>query len=163
MEREIKRNNWSRFLRKFSADNQYRQTEITMKSPDGNPSKSPLEPFLGVTLTKNGRVIDGVQFLTGRADSDDVAAPALTIKEPAKIYLERDADDCDCRLRIEAKDGSALDVELRGEKETDRVFGLVRQVAYRLYENRGYTPGNDQGDWFEAEQRVRRAEDQVIA
>ena len=39
---------------------------------------------------------------------------------------------------------------------------LVQQVAYSIYERRGYTDGNDMGDWFEAEQKVRQAEKQLI-
>ena len=30
----------------------------------------------------------------------------------------------------------------------------IRQRAYELYERRGYTPGFDQEDWFEAERQI---------
>lgn len=31
----------------------------------------------------------------------------------------------------------------------------IARVAYELFEQRGYTHGNDQDDWFEAERIVR--------
>jgi hypothetical protein len=34
------------------------------------------------------------------------------------------------------------------------VEAKIRQRAYELYEQRGYTPGFDQEDWFKAEREV---------
>jgi len=34
----------------------------------------------------------------------------------------------------------------------------IRELAYRLYEMRGRSNGNDRGDWFEAEKRIRSGE-----
>ena len=37
---------------------------------------------------------------------------------------------------------------------TEELSGLIEQKAYELYVNRGYTHGDDQGDWYEAEKAV---------
>jgi hypothetical protein len=46
------------------------------------------------------------------------------------------------------KRGSAL---LFGESITDK----IRRRAQELYEKRGRVPGNDLGDWFEAERQIK--------
>ncbi len=37
----------------------------------------------------------------------------------------------------------------------DQLNDLIRKKAYELYEKRGYSSGNDQADWFEAERIVK--------
>ena len=58
--------------------------------------------------------------------------------------------------------GTTVRIELFGDKTEETERSLVQQVAYSIYERRGYTDGNDMGDWFEAEQKVRQAEKQLI-
>jgi hypothetical protein len=36
------------------------------------------------------------------------------------------------------------------------MFDEIARVAYGLYENRGYAPGNDFSDWLEAERIVKQ-------
>ena len=158
MANEIKRNTWTRFCKKFSASNQYRPTQLTMKQKKGDAVIMPLMPFMGVAINKQGRLIDGIRFFTGRADPENVVEPILTIKEPTKIHLEKDKNGVDARLRIRSRDGSETSLELTGDTETVQARKLVEQVAYSLYERHGYAPGNDMGDWFDAESKVSDAE-----
>lgn len=36
----------------------------------------------------------------------------------------------------------------------EEIFALIEKTAYELYESRGYSHGDDQNDWFEAEKIV---------
>jgi hypothetical protein len=158
MANEIKRNYWSRFFRKFNNANQYRQTELSVRIAGKNTAKVEMGPFLGVTLSKKGRVIDGVQFLTGNWNPDSVVEPVVTVREPSNIWLEKDKKGHDNRLRVRAKDGTEASLELRGEKEPKQERMLVEKVAYSMFEHRGCCHGNDLNDWLEAENRVKQYE-----
>jgi len=43
---------------------------------------------------------------------------------------------------------------ISGNSSTTDVETKIRQRAYELYEQRGYTPGSDQEDWLRAEREV---------
>ncbi len=163
MAHEIKRNYWSRFCRRFNTANQYRRTVVNTTATQGETESMPLSPFMGVTLTRKGRTIDGIQILTGRPDPDGVMTPALTIKEPKEIFLECDQNGFDRFLRINSKDGTKARLELIGEREPNQFVTLVEQLAYSMFERRDYTQGNDKDDWFEAERKVRDAEMELTA
>ena len=105
-------------------------------------------------------MIDGIQIFTGQYDSDQLSAPLVTLKAPAKFILESESKDTEHRLKIYSKDGSELQLEISGDKNPDN---WVEKVAYNMFEKRGYTTGNDQGDWYEAERRVRECEKQFIS
>lgn len=158
MKSEIKRNNWSRFLKKFNSDNQFRRTELNVRYPGDKADSIRMGPFLGLVLTKKGRFIDGVQFLNGGWNAEKVAEPAVTIKEPSHIWLERNKEGQDRQLRIRAKDGSEVQLELMGEPQFDQQRHLIEKVAYSMFERRGCCHGNDMGDWYEAEQRIKQIE-----
>lgn len=162
MSSEIKRTDWPRFCKKFNASNQLRHITLHVSDKHGDNTTIALAPFMGVTLRKKGRQADGFQIFTGWADPEHVTRPVLTIEEPSKIMLEQDGSGCDHRLVIYGNNGTTVRMELFGEKTEDMEKSLVQQVAYSLYERRGYTDGNDMGDWFEAEQKVRQAEKQLI-
>ncbi len=38
----------------------------------------------------------------------------------------------------------------------DKLNEMIQRKAYELFEKRGCTPGNELGDWFEAEKLVRQ-------
>lgn len=158
MTNEIKRNTWTRFCKKFSAANQYRSTQLTLSAKKSDPSSATLMPFMGVAISKKGRMIDGVEFFAGKPHPEKVAEPVMTIQDPAKIYLEKDKNGTDCRLRIRSKDGTEACLELIGEPEPSGAHTLVEKVAYSLYEKRSFTPGSDFDDWLEAERKVQEAE-----
>jgi hypothetical protein len=161
MENEIKRNNWSRFFKKFNSANQFRGTELSVTGPGTKIDKVPMGPFLGVTLSKNGRFIDGIQFLSGSWNIDAVAEPATTIRDPKQVWLEKDDDGHDLRLRIRSKDGIEARLKLLGEPQFEQKRNLVEKVAYSMYEHRGRRHGDDMGDWYEAEKRVENTESQL--
>lgn len=159
---EIKKNDWLRFCKSFNAANQYRPNKLIVKSKNKDVSSMSLAPFMGMCLSKKGRAIGALQMCAGRARAEAVVEPVMTIKEPERIFLEKDKQGNDTRLRIWSKDGTEVSLELTGDKETDQFQHLVEQVAYSLFEHRGHSSGQDMGDWFEAERLVRNAEKDLI-
>ncbi len=158
MSNEIKRNNWSRFLKKFNSANQYRHTALSVRHDKNKADSIEMGPFIGVTLSKKGRFIDGIQFLTGGWDINAVAKPVITIKDPSQIVLEKDKDGRDYHLRVRSNDGTEARLQLNGEPQIEQGRTVVEKVAYSMFENRGYGHGDDMSDWYEAEQKVRQVE-----
>ena len=161
MAQEIKKTDWLRFCKKFNAANLYRFTTLNIKTKQGGETTQTLPPFMGITVSRKGKTIDGLQFLAGVPDADRIIHPAATVPQPDKLYLEKDQAGNDSRLFVRAKDGSDIRLELIGENKMDQERCLIEQVAYSLFERLGYTPGNDVGDWVEAEQKVKEAEHQL--
>lgn len=161
MTKEIKRNTWSKFCKQFSTANQFRPTSIQIKQKGrGNNTQMSTYPFLGVTLEKKGRLIDGISLHTGSWNPDELGVPTISIKQPDKLMIETTRDGLDSRLVVMSKDGTEARIELNGERDDGQYWHYVEKVAYSLYERRGYTPGNDQGDWYEAERKVKEVESQ---
>jgi hypothetical protein len=158
MSNEIKRNTWVRFCKKFSSVNQYRHNELCITDKNRGSSSLALKPFMGVAIAKKGRLIDGIQFYAGHGNVDKVIEPVLTIRQPASITLEKDKNGRDNRLCIKSKDGIEARLNLHGDKETEQARSLIAQIAYSMYERRGYSSGDDKDDWFVAEQKVKDAE-----
>ncbi len=42
-----------------------------------------------------------------------------------------------------------------GKSSSGDLQGMIAKKAYELYAKRGYSHGNDRGDWYEAEKYVR--------
>lgn len=162
MDKEIKRNDWSRFCKRFTADNQYRPTRMSVKRRGNDTTAMEIYPFMGIALSKKGRSIDGVQFYTGCWNPESVVEPIVTVTNPANMRLEKDTLGHDTALRIRSKDGVEVCLELTGDKNVEMTRHLVEKVAYAMYECRGYGPGNDWKDWFEAEHRVHEAEMHLV-
>ena len=160
MIKEINRSYWSRFLKKFNSENQYRNVRVKVfdrhKKEVGNFENF---PFIGTSIEKKGRLIDGVQVFTGRADADYLSEPLVSLKAPSKLIVENEKKDQDC-LKIFSKDGSLLQLFISGEKDPNH---WVEKVAYNMFEKRGYSQGNDQADWYEAERRVKECEKQFVS
>ncbi|MCX6827491.1 MAG: DUF2934 domain-containing protein [candidate division Zixibacteria bacterium] len=161
MVKEINKTGWAKFCKEFSATNQYRQANVSIvdKKQKENGLVNNLS-FMGLGLAKKGRLISGLELFAGRWDPAKITEPVLSIKEPAKVMLETDDKGNDRRLRVLTKDGIEARIELYGEKHPWQSRVLVEKVAYSLYERRGYTPGNDRGDWYKAEKIVKEAERQ---
>ena len=156
MKTEIKRNNWTRFCKKFNQSNQYRQATVSIK--DKNKKEIALEqnmPLLGIAITKKGRLIDGIDLFTDRHNAD---IPTLSVKQLSRIILEKDREGTDHCLIIESKDGTRADVLLNGQRDPRTYHNFVEKLAYSYYEQRGYSPGNDQDDWKQAEQKIKETE-----
>lgn len=161
MDKEIRKTNWMRFCKQFNSDNQYRYTRLSMKRRGENTTTMEMTPFMGIAMSKAGRQITGIRFFAGRWDPDKIMEPIVTLDNPAEMKLTQDEQGSDCRLQIRTQDGTEVRLELFGQRETAMERNLVEKVAYAMYENRGYTPGNDWNDWFEAENRVKEAETQL--
>ncbi len=160
MTKEIKRNTWSKFFKKFSDNNRFRKINVSVKQNDNYEDWKTFEvPFMGMMLEKKGRLIDGLQLFSGWWDGDQVARPLYSFKSPDKIILEKNENGDDWRLMLWTSDGVEASIELMGVKNPDWV---VEKVAYSLYERRGYTHGQDANDWFEAERRVHEAEETLV-
>lgn len=157
---EIKKTEWPRFYRQFNATNLYRPARLSVIDADGRETTICPTPFMGIALLRQGRKITGLQFLAGQADPERLVEPVVTVTEPTALALETDTDGTDIRLRIRSQsDPREIVLELTGQRESSQT--LVQKVAYSLYERRGYTPGCDRDDWYEAEQKVRQVEAQL--
>ncbi len=157
---EIKKSEWPKFHRKFNATNLYRPARLSIIDGDGNQTTVCPTPFMGIALTREGRKVNGIQFLAGQADPENLIEPIVTVVEPARLMLETDADGSDYRLCIRSQaDNREIVLELTGQRESSQT--LVQKVAYSLYERRGYTPGSDRDDWYQAEQKVKEIELQL--
>lgn len=163
MVKEIKRNHWSKFCRKFSSDNKYRHMNIDFSGkaePDARVSGD--FPFMGLTLEKRGRLIDGIKLHAGWPGPDQVTHPIISIKQPASVILEKDKSGIDRRLKVRTKEGSETTVDLHGGDDEDRYRIFVEKVAYSIFEHRGGSHGDDIHDWLEAEKKIRKAEAQFV-
>jgi hypothetical protein len=161
MEKEIKRNGWSKFCKSFNQSNQYRHANITATNKNDMATSFTGMPLLGIGLEKKGRLIDSILLYAGQWNPEKILEPILSIKEPNKIILEKAKDGIDCCLAIESKDGSKAQIKLHGEKSATLYRALVEKVAYTIFERRGYSTGNDISDWLEAEQLIKKAELQL--
>lgn len=154
MTKEIKRNTWSRFCKKFSKDNQHRPTYISLENSDQN-SQLNGESFIGLALEKKGRFIDGIKLCTISGNPDSIFEPSVTIKDPDSVWLDKDDDGIDRFLIIESRDGTKASVELTGDKDKE---SNIRRMAYSLYERRGGNHGEDYNDWLTAEKLLEKTE-----
>lgn len=156
---EIKRSNWSRFCRKFNVTNQYRQAAVSVKHRAGNEVElNQNSPFMGLAITKKGRLIDGIELFAGQYDPERLTEPIVSIKQPVKVILEKDNNAMDNRLSVEGKDGTVANVVLSGEKGPQQYHLFVEKLAYSICERRGFAPGSDLDDWFEAERKIKETE-----
>lgn len=158
MKTEIKKNQWAKFFQKFNLDHQYDQMTVSFKEKNSYDRLPPNDdPFMGLALQKEGRVITGVQFFAGIGDSETVAEPVFTVKQPAKIHVDQDDDSRDRRITVRSKDGLETIIEL-GPQDIGQRRSLVEKVAYSIYKKRDGRHGCDADDWKEAEQKVKEAE-----
>jgi len=163
MAREIRRNVWARFCRKFSLENQYRYVSVSVEDNNKRNNEVVIDaPLIGLALEKKGRLIDGLQIYSVWDSHDEVINPVLTVKQPAKVILDMDDQGKDKRLTIQSREGRLATIELRGEKDVQKQRTLVEKVAYRIFEQRGGTNGSDMQDWLEAERKVREAESNFV-
>ncbi|MCK4460587.1 MAG: DUF2934 domain-containing protein [candidate division Zixibacteria bacterium] len=158
MTNTIKRNNWSRFCRRFSTTNQFCEAEVQLMGSTAEPGEATRRfSFMGMALKKEGRLIDGVQLFGATADAQPVAAPLVTITNPKEIMVERDQDGADRRLTIRSADGMEATVVIHDSSDSDSRRELVERTAYSVYESRSHSHGDDQQDWLEAERRLNQA------
>ncbi len=158
MAKEIKKNVWAQFLRRFNSANQYRHLVLHVKD-EADEKRISIDdnPFLGMALRKNGRAIDGIQLFAGQADSENITQPVVVIDNPARIMLEKDNDGFDHQVMVSSNDGTELKIEL-GQKNDRMADELTRKVAYSIYEKRGYGHGSDVDDWLTAENKIKNTE-----
>jgi len=158
MIKEIKKNYWTRFVKKFNAENQYRCAQVCVFSQDKQESELLNEtPFMGINVHKNGRTFDSVEFYTGRPDPDFINVPLVAVKEPVGMKVEYNDDGQVQYLSVISEDGSSATVSLQGEKE-ELSQNYKEQVAYFISQKHGFTPGNHVNDWLEAERRIKALE-----
>ena len=161
MTMEIKRKTWSQFCKKFNATNQYRTANVSLKSRAHRAVDMDRDtPFMGISIAKKGRLIDGIQVFTGKFDPDRLTEPTLTITQPEKIVIEQ-SNGNDSRLIIRGKDGTEASLVLSGERDDNQFRSFVEKVAYTIYERRGHSTGHDFDDWLEAEKKIKEAELQL--
>jgi hypothetical protein len=162
MEREIRRNEWSKFCRRFSSDNRYRAATVRYgKNGRDELRLGPDSPLIGMAVGKRGRQIDSIQLIAGCGDGDSVALPLVSIRQPTKMLLQNDDGGRAQSLIVESGDGTGMTIRMDSDREPAQQRLLVEKVAYSLWQRRGSANGQDFDDWLEAEARVRAAEEAV--
>ncbi|MEW6411449.1 MAG: DUF2934 domain-containing protein [Candidatus Zixiibacteriota bacterium] len=160
---EVKRTKWVTFLKQFNATNQYRKATVSVKRPGSK--NTPVDrdvPFMGVAIARKGRVIEGIELFMAQADPERLNQPTVSIKQPAKIVVEKGADESYHQLVVEAKDGTVAKIDLSGTPQPEHHRSVIERLAYSIYERRGHTPGRDVEDWLEAEQKIRQVEHSLV-
>lgn len=159
MTTEVKRKSWAQFCKQFNLTNQYRDVQVSLKARGRRPIEiTQSAPFLGVALSKKGRLIDGIDLFTGTLDPDRLSEPVVSIKQPELIVVEKAEDGLATRLSVKSKDGTEANIQLTGDRDDDRYRGYVAQLAYSMFERRGGQSGDDVNDWLEAERRLKVTE-----
>ena len=155
MTNNIKRNNWSRFCRKFSTTNQFNNAEVQqMGSMSEQENRSQQFSFVGMALKKEGRLIDGVQLFGATSDAKSTTIPVVTITNPKEISVERDKNGTDRKLIIKSGDGKKVTIIMHNGVESDNRQKLIEKTAYSIFESRGHSHGDDQNDWQQAERLI---------
>ncbi len=159
MTKEIRRNNWSRFCKKFNQSNQYRRAHVSFKtdSPEETPINSE-RPFIGICTTRKGRLIDGIALYTGQFDSSRSSKPQVMIQDADRITSVKGKDGHDRGLKVISNDGSVLEILLEGAPDRHQQHALIERLAYSIAEEQGFPADRDADNWLEAERHVRQAE-----
>ncbi len=162
MSQEIKRTNWSRFIKRFNTQNLYRPVRLTF-SPDMSDSSglTDCSLFLGFSLTRAGRRISGLEIYAGVSDPERLGRPAVSVQGLARIDELTDDTGNRVGLTFASENGQAVRVTFDGEPLPQEA--LIEKLAYSLYERRGAHHGADLTDWYEAEQAVRRVTEPLLA
>ncbi len=159
---EVKRNNWSRFFKRFNQQNRFRTVTVSVTTTDGNTRRIAADtPLLGVTIGKKGRLIDGFQLFTARHEPDHTTEPLLRLSRPNSVSHEKDDQDRSTRLKMSSVDGAEITLEITGNNPTESDRELVEKLAYTLFEHRGADHGRDFEDWIQAEQAIRFAKEEL--
>ncbi len=149
----ILKKDWITFLKDFTRMNQSRRAMVTIG--DDTIVGEHGMPLIGVDYDEKGR---RVEIFLGTTDPDNLTHLAHAVDVPRAIYLIRDeeAPNPVVGLQIQGKPKTPM-TRIRFV-DADQATGLhfwVAAVAHTLYERRGGVPGDDQGDWFRAEQAVQ--------
>lgn len=158
MIKEIKKNYWTRFVKNFNSDNQYRCAQVCVFNQDQQELELLNEtPFLGIKICKRGGKFGSVEFYAGRPDPDFIDVPIVAVNQPEKMSVDYDENGQVRYLSIISNDGSSASLSLNGEKY-ELFQSYKKQIAYFISERHGFTPGNDINDWLEAEKKISEVE-----
>lgn len=162
MTKEISRNNWSRFCKKFNQTNQYRRARINFKSASPEQLSIDSEHLLmGICTTRKGRLIDGIALYTGQFDSSRLSRPHVNIQNADRITLVKGKDGDDLGLKVTSRDGSILEILLAGAPDHQQQHAMIERLAYSIAEEQGFPADRDADNWLEAEHQVHQAELQL--
>jgi hypothetical protein len=163
MATEVKKNTWARFCKKFNVTNQYRPVTVSVRHRHENEVKVGHDVlFMGVSISKRGRFIDGLELFTAQYNPERLAEPVVSVKQPVRILVEKDADERDNAILIEGENGTVVKAVLAGVKSPQQYHAFVEKVAYAISERHGFTSGSDFENWLEAERKVKETELQFV-
>jgi len=163
MTTDVKRNNWSRYLKRFNESNRFRRANVTVRRKGNKVTVLQTDTsLLGLVLTRKGRVIDGIALFTAHWDPQQLNEPVVAITGLVGIRQEKDAGGTITGVRMEASDGSVVTLELTGAAASERPRELVEKIAYTMYEQRGAAHGRDLDDWIEAERTIDHIERSLV-
>ena len=162
MTKEIRRIYWMRFCKKFNQTNQYRRASVRLKTDShGVTTIGSQQLFLGISITRKGRLIDGVALYTGQFDSSPSSKPHVMIQDADRITSIKGKDGDDRSLKVTSRDGSVLEILLEGAPDHDQQHAIIGRLAYSIAEEQGFPADRDTDNCLEAERQVRLADLQL--
>ena len=154
MIREINRKTWSSFCRKFNSTNRFRTAQVAQSPPQSSEKSTWQTDLLGISLSKKGRMIDGIKLFAMQPDPKNLDYSSLEIPSLEKLILKKDDHGYDEGLTLISADGATTEISFNDNPDSDGYDHLVEKVAYSLSEQRGFSPGNDMDDWLKAEKII---------
>ena len=155
----INKNRWSRFCKTISATNQYRPAIMSLKSKGSDEYEvSQTSLFTGILLKRKGRRVSGVELFCDQPDPDRLLVPVISVEKPVEIALHQSEDGEDEWLTIEGEDETVASIMFCGPADSQQRYACVEKLAYAFSERRGFVPGGNLKDWFNAERAIKEAE-----
>ncbi len=158
--KRILKKEWADFLRDFNRRNQFRRTNITLGEDllIGNPGM----PLAGLLYQPGAK---RVEVYLGGAGPEDLAFMAHAVNAPRAIYVIEDSEAPNpvVGLQIQGPPKTRMTYVTFQDSDPEEVrCQWTANVAYSLFEKRGKEPGDDQRDWYEAEQLIRSTMERFV-
>ncbi len=156
----ILKKEWPNFIKEFNRQNQFRRATIFLG--DDVLIGSPGLPLTGLAYDPEERK---VEIYLGGTNPESLAFLAHTVNVPRAIYIIEDSDAPNpvVGLQIQGPPKTQMTYVTFQESEPGEVRSQwIANVAYALYERRGKVPGDDQRDWYEAEQLINEVANKFV-
>ena len=152
---EIKKSDWTKFIKKFNASNQYRSATISTKDNQGNFNiLKENSLFTGILLEKQGRQFTSAELCCSKYDAKELFEAVTSIDNPLKLTLRKEESGLDESLALFNKDQNIVLIKFTSSNKAELYHQYVEKIAYAIGENRGFEPGGEIGDWLDAENKI---------
>ncbi len=155
----ILKRDWASFVKTFNRKHQLRRASLVVGDDIVNGKQG--MPFLGINYDSEARK---VEIVFGDVDPDQLRKVVMEVDVPRAFYLVEDDEALDGvrGIQIQPGPGRGKVLVMFDDDNPQSVRDQwVSDVAYRFYEKRGYVHGEDQQDWFMAEEGIKKVCEEV--